>query len=184
MELIVIRYCLHPLMLDTLFGEPQIHHSSWRLLASSCSSSVCRSIDYLGRAMSKQMWKFKQKKRYVQEASLFWKILDLKIMAKDWGFEEADKVCLKHLGTMQASDKLPSTQLTSSRGQDQRDHRQYLGKACVPILMRKWIMLKWRKSQQFQNDARKLTLFGKYHVQAFKRLACLVILFPWSRWIQ
>lgn len=87
--------------------------------------------------MSKQMWKFKQKKRYVQEASLFWKILDLKIMAKDWGFEEADKACLKHLGTMQASDKLPSTQLTSSRGQDQRDHRQYLGKAYVPILMRK-----------------------------------------------
>lgn len=172
-------------MLDTLFGEPQIHHSSWCLLASSCNSSVCRSIDYVGKGMSKQMWKFKQKRIYVQEASLFWKILDLKIMAKDWGFEEADEVCLKHLGTMQASDKLPSTQLTSSgSGQNLRDHRQYLGKVCVPILMRKWIMLKWRKSQQFQNDARKLTLFGKYHVQAFKRLACLVILFPWSSWIQ
>lgn len=79
------------------------------------------------------MGKFKQKKMYVQEASLFWKILDLKIMAKDWGFEEADIVCLKNLGTMQASDKLPGTQLTSSHGQDHRDCRQYLGKFVSPF---------------------------------------------------
>lgn len=75
---------------------------------------------------------------YVQEASLFWKILDLKIMAKDWDFEEADNVCLKHLGTMQASDKLPGTQLTSSHGQDHREGPQVIfGEVCVPILMRK-----------------------------------------------